>query len=81
MCRKKSDPTENDLNVSMNVAYKEVRAKERSSRAKEDYENVEVIPQSSGQFTENADKTRATWRIKPFGTNYSKSEASEYVDC
>ena len=80
MCRKKSDPTENDPNVSMNVAYKEVRTKEKSSGAKEDYENVEVILQSPDYFTEGADKTRATQRIKPFGTSYNKSEASEYVD-
>ena len=83
VCRKKSVPIESNLNVSTNAAYEEVRAKnlERSSGAKEDYENFEVILQSSDHFTEGVNKTRATQCIKPFGTSYSKSEALEYVDC
>ena len=75
ICRKKSSyPIEKDLDLSTNVAYKEVRAKERS-RAR-DYENVEMILRSSTQLTEGADKTRSTRCIK-LG---SKSEASAYVD-
>ena len=50
--KKLSDPVEKDvLDLSMNVAYREVRAKERF-RVKEDYENVEVVLQSPNQFTE-----------------------------
>ena len=74
LCRKKSDSVAKDLDVSTNVAYKEVNLKAKESTS--DYENVEVILQSSSQLTDENDKTRA--RSFKFGT--SKSEASEYVD-
>ena len=59
------------------MAYKEVRAKEKSRARDFVIENVEMILQSSTQLTEGADKTRSTRCIKLIG---SKSEASEYVD-
>ena len=70
--RKKSY-SKKDFAVSTNLAYEEVnlKAKERAGG----YENVEVILQSSGQWTDG-DKTRA--RSIKLGT--SKSEASEYID-
>ena len=74
-CRKKSSaPIEKDLDVSINMAYKEVnlKARERASN----YDNVEVILQSPSQLAKEVDKTRA--RSIKLGT--SKSEASEDVD-
>ena len=70
--RKKSS-SKKDLAVSTNLAYEEVnlKAKEREGG----YENVEVILQSSGQWTDG-DKTRA--RSIKLGT--CKSETSEYID-
>ena len=74
LCRKKSDSVEKDFDVSTNVAYKEVnlKARERAS----DYDNVEVILQSSSQLTDESDNARA----RSFKLGTSKSEASEYVD-
>ena len=56
------------------MAYEEVNSLKAKERARV-YESVEVILQSSGQWTEG-DTTRA--RSIKLGT--SKSEASEYVD-
>lgn len=64
----KKDPA-----VSTNLAYEEVnlKAKERARG----YENVEVILQSSDQWTDG-DKTRA----KSIKLGNSRSEVSEYID-
>ena len=73
--KKLSDPVEKDiLDLSTNVAYGEVRAKERS-RAKEDYENVEVVLQSPNQFTE----LKMQIKQEPSGA-LNLAENQKYVD-
>ena len=56
------------------MACKKVNLKARERAG--DYENIEVILQSSSQLTDESDKTRA----RSFKLGTSKSEASEHVD-